>query len=57
MSCREPGAAVTFRRLAASAFLSIFALAAGVEWSDGRRQLGGVSIWAKPLKAQISIAV
>lgn len=56
MSWREPGAAVTLCWLAAGGFLLIFALTAGIERLDAR-QLGGVSVWAKPLKFQIATAL
>jgi len=53
---REPGAALTLCWLAAGGFLALWALTAGIERLDGR-QLGGVSVWSKPLKFQIAAAV
>ncbi|MGK7867616.1 hypothetical protein [Falsiroseomonas sp. E2-1-a20] len=56
MTWREPGAAITLCWFAAGSFLVIFALTAGVERLDPR-QIGGVSVWAKPLKFQIATVV
>lgn len=56
MSWREPGTAVTLCWLAAGSFLLLFVVTAGVERLDAR-QIGGVSVWAKPLKFQIATVV
>ncbi|CAH0131255.1 hypothetical protein [Roseomonas sp. CECT 9278] len=56
MSWREPGAAATLCWFAAGGFLVIFAVTAGIERWDAR-QLGGVGVWAKPLKFQIATVV
>jgi hypothetical protein len=56
MMWREPGAAIMLCWLAAGFFLALFALTAVIERVDPR-QLGGVSVWAKPLKFQIATVV
>lgn len=56
MISREPGAAVALCWVAAGGFLLISAVTAGIERLDAR-QIGGVSVWAKPMKFQIATVV
>ncbi len=56
MNWREPGAAVALTWLAVGGFLALWALTAGIERLDGR-QIGGVSVWSKPMKFQIATVV
>ena len=56
MNWREPGAAITLTWFAVGGFLALWALTAGIERLDPR-QIGGVSVWSKPLKFQIATVV
>ena len=56
MMWRETGVAITLCWLAAGGFLVLFALTVVIGLLDPR-QLGGVSVWAKPLKFQIATVV
>lgn len=56
MISREPGAAVALYRVAAGGFLLISLVTAGIQRLNAR-QVGGVSVWAKPMKFQIATVV
>lgn len=56
MMAREAGAALPLAWLAVLGFLLVFLVTAGLDRVDSR-QLGGVGVWVKPMKFQLSVAL